>query len=120
MANSNPGNAAQTTDDPKPDLEALKAELDEVSPDVPTIEAVPEKDTECLYYDGGKSDTFIINDTQFREAGVKKGFAHEKQTEAVFNKLNGRLVPVSVFTEAAVKKLLKEGDFTKVKSPGPK
>jgi len=101
-------------DSDKSTAEALNA----VSPSVPVQNSVPKKGTPCLKFDPKNNSSYQITAAQFREAGVEKPFANEGQTEVVFGKLSGHLVPKSVFSKAGAERLLREPDISEVESPG--
>jgi hypothetical protein len=101
-----------------PEGNTAAQELEEVSPAVVLHEAKPEPGTECVKFDGVAGSSYTITDTQFREIGIK-GFANDSQTEVSFNKLNGLLVPAKVFSDAGLKRLLRESDLSLYTVPDP-
>jgi len=88
------------------------------APSVPVLNSVPEKGTACLKFDPKNNSSYQITAAQLREAGIKKPFANEGQTEAVFGKMSGHMVPKDVFSKEAAERLLREPDISEVKSPG--
>lgn len=81
------------------------------------VEAPPEKGNKVIKYVGLRAD-FVgpkgshkeITKTQFKEAGVDSPFTDDRDVVA-WTPQNGYSVARSVFTEAAVKRLLQEDDL---------
>jgi hypothetical protein len=98
--------------------------MDSVSPSVPLANIVPSKGTKVIKFEsinnrpGYSGSSYVITSAQLREVGIDKPFTNEAQTEASFNKLNGYMVPVSVFSDKAVERLVKEPDLSVTESPG--
>lgn len=82
------------------------------------VEAPPEKGTKVIRYIGLRADYSgpkgshkEITKVQFKEAGVANPFADSAKDVVSWNPSNGYQVAKSVFTDAAVARLLKEDDL---------
>lgn len=107
---------------PETPAEALEA----IAPPQPVYtEGVPAPGTKCVKFDPLHNSSYVITSTQFKEAAVSDGgFAapgedDNQVTEASFNKLNGHLVPVDVFSKAGLARLIKEADLSLFTVPDP-
>lgn len=82
------------------------------------VDAPPSKGTKVIRYTGLRAEYLgpkgshkEITKAQFKEAGVADPFANSAQDLVTWSPSNGYQVPKSVFTEAAVTRLLQEDDL---------
>lgn len=111
---TNPATQASKAEEGKKD----EAKPEEGKPtEAPEAEESKEVKAKVLVFDPKVKATLnstqhTITKTQLVEAGVKKPFADDKQTEVVWGLHNRYQVPVEQFTKEAVDRLVQEADIS--------